>query len=146
MGGTSFFKNDEIGVTCCDSAGKGTRPDCKSGISYQKAKSHRECNNLKLCSAAQIKEGSGESTGCLFDHGMVWTSTSCIHTLAALHGADTNRSFERNSDLDACTDPHCLEHPDFKMERGCFPDDPPSDCGDCPKCKVQTCVDFAPAQ
>jgi len=65
-----------IGVTCCDSAGMGSRPGCITG-DFETGLSACRNAGLDLCTAEQIKKGSGEDTGCHFDRGMVWTKTSC---------------------------------------------------------------------
>jgi len=69
----SGMENSAIGVTCCDAKGTGSRPGCKSAVNFDQAVSHCKSVGLDLCTAEQIKSGSGEATGCRFDHGLVWT-------------------------------------------------------------------------
>eukprot|EP00746_Dinoflagellata_sp_MGD_P165277 gnl/MRDRNA2_/MRDRNA2_94451_c0_seq1.p1 gnl/MRDRNA2_/MRDRNA2_94451_c0~~gnl/MRDRNA2_/MRDRNA2_94451_c0_seq1.p1 ORF type:complete len:669 (+),score=101.30 gnl/MRDRNA2_/MRDRNA2_94451_c0_seq1:106-2112(+) len=70
------MENSHIGVTCCDKDGTGSRPGCKSGVNFDQAVSHCKSQGLDLCTAEQIKAGSGEATGCRFDHGLVWTCST----------------------------------------------------------------------
>lgn len=69
----SSMENTAIGVTCCDAKGVGTRPGCAQTRTFDQAVSHCKSHGLDLCTAEQIKSGSGEATGCRFDHGLVWT-------------------------------------------------------------------------
>lgn len=71
----------DMGITCCNDAGKGSRPHCKRGT-YSDAVQHCESLGLELCTADQLKEGAGESTGCDFDRHLVWSSTPCIQAAA----------------------------------------------------------------
>jgi hypothetical protein len=70
------MENSHIGVTCCDAKGVGTRPSCRSGVTFDQAVNHCKSHGLDLCTAEQIKAGSGEATGCRFDHGLVWTCSA----------------------------------------------------------------------
>ena len=67
----------EVGVTCCDNAGVGSRPQCVSGVEYEQAMKFCEEKGLRLCTEIEIKSGAGEATGCSFDAKLVWTSTPC---------------------------------------------------------------------
>ena len=67
----------EVTVTCCDGASTGSRPGCVSGVDFQTALTECENMGLRLCTADEIKAGSGEATGCSFDVKLAWTSTSC---------------------------------------------------------------------
>eukprot|EP00992_Anisonema_acinus_P013384 TRINITY_DN8708_c0_g1_i1.p1 TRINITY_DN8708_c0_g1~~TRINITY_DN8708_c0_g1_i1.p1 ORF type:complete len:177 (+),score=58.06 TRINITY_DN8708_c0_g1_i1:55-531(+) len=73
----STMPHPEVGVTCCDTSGVGTRPGCLSGVSFATAAAHCTDNGLSLCTTAQIKAGAGEATGCGFDIQLVWTSDIC---------------------------------------------------------------------
>ena len=66
-----------LSVTCCDDASTGSRPGCVSRVDFQTAYKHCEDQGLRLCTADEIKSGSGERTGCGFDDKLIWTSTSC---------------------------------------------------------------------
>ena len=67
----------EVGVTCCDNTGVGSRPQCLSGVESEQARRFCEEQGLRLCTEIEIKSGSGEATGCYFDTKLVWTSTPC---------------------------------------------------------------------
>lgn len=67
----------EIGVTCCNNAGVGSRPQCVSGAKFEEARSFCNGQGLRLCTEIEIKSGAGESTGCGFDTKLVWTSNLC---------------------------------------------------------------------
>ena len=75
---TKTTSNDiELSVTCCDEESTGSRPGCVSSVDFQTAYTHCEDQGLRLCTADEIKSGSGERTGCGFDDKLIWTSTSC---------------------------------------------------------------------
>ena len=75
---TKTTSNDiEIAVTCCSEASIGTRPGCVSVVDFQTAYTHCQDQGLRLCTADEIKAGSGKSSGCGFDNKLMWTSTSC---------------------------------------------------------------------
>ena len=67
----------EVGVTCCNDAGVGSRPQCVSGVDFEQARSFCDGQGLRLCTETEIKSGSGESTGCESDTKLQWTSSSC---------------------------------------------------------------------
>ena len=69
--------NKELTVTCCDENGVGSRPDCISNVTF--AAAYRKCVDLglRLCTAEEIKSGSGATSGCSFDYKLTWTATHC---------------------------------------------------------------------
>ena len=67
----------DVTVTCCDDASTGSRPGCVSKVDFITALTQCENLGLRLCTADEIKAGSGEATGCGFDDKLAWTSTSC---------------------------------------------------------------------
>ena len=68
---------NKMGVTCCNSSGKGSRPGCASSKNFADAKAHCEAKGLRLCTPTEIRNGAGRGTGCSFDAYHVWTSTPC---------------------------------------------------------------------
>jgi len=68
---------NEIGVTCCDAEGVGSRPGCRSGVSFAASVDICRAANLTLCTKTQIQDGAGVETGCGFDAYLVWTADSC---------------------------------------------------------------------
>ena len=67
----------ELTVTCCNEESIGSRPQCISNVDFKTAEQKCEEQGLRLCTADEIKAGSGEATGCGFDGKLAWTSTSC---------------------------------------------------------------------
>ena len=65
-----------MGVTCCNAGGTGTRPDCVQG-DYSSAKAGCEANGLTLCTSTQLLNGAGGGTGCQFNHVAIWSSDPC---------------------------------------------------------------------
>jgi len=78
-----------VGIQCCSSNGSGNRfagsgcggnsncaNNCKSGT-YQEAVDFCVSKGMDLCTAAQLKAGAGEASGCQFDHTYVWSKSSC---------------------------------------------------------------------
>jgi Cys-rich protein (TIGR01571 family) len=66
----------EMGTVCCDSSGRGSRPGCKTGT-FADADKHCRDTGKRLCSLAQLKDGTGEARGCHFDGKLVWSSDIC---------------------------------------------------------------------
>ena len=68
-----------LGVQCCDKAGKASRPQCLSSVTYEEAFEHckEQRGGLTLCSAEQVLKGNGHGTGCGYNSHMVWTRDSC---------------------------------------------------------------------
>jgi len=67
----------ELGVTCCNGKGEGSRPSCIKAVGQAAAESHCQAQGLRLCTSAEVKAGAGEATGCKFDHRLVWTADQC---------------------------------------------------------------------
>ena len=81
--GASF----EVGVTCCDSNGVGTRPECWQRVGYETAKNNCKSKGLFLCTKTQIENGAGREKGCTFDDAMIWTSDVCEAGAGVLLGS-----------------------------------------------------------
>ena len=75
------YHDIEVFVTCCDENSTGSRPGCVSGVNFDSALTHCVNLGLRLCTADEIKSGSGEATGCSFDDKLTWTSTPCVGKL-----------------------------------------------------------------
>ena len=69
--------HQEVGVTCCNNDGVGSRPQCVSGVEFEHARSFCNGQGLRLCTETEIKSGAGEATGCKSDTKLQWTSTLC---------------------------------------------------------------------
>jgi len=82
---TSGMPRPAIGVVCCDSTGKGSRMPCGKaseteanvGNTYNEALQHCAKRNLDLCTAQQLKDGAGQSSGCWYNHNLQWTKDTC---------------------------------------------------------------------
>jgi len=69
---------DNIGVQCCSLDGtNSSRPGCKQSLDWPSAKAYCEMNEMRLCTAAEVRSGIGAGTGCNFDAYLVWTSDEC---------------------------------------------------------------------
>merc|ERR1712038_1004851 len=73
-------KTVELAVMCCNSESIGFRKTCISNVNFHTAMNVCKHWGLRLCTADEIKAGSGEATGCGFDDKLIWTSTSCKPT------------------------------------------------------------------
>ena len=141
-GAASGMPLGALGVTCCDGAGRGSRPDCLASATHLTAQRHCESHGLALCTAAQVRSGAGEATGCAFDEGLVWTATACDGPV--LLGTDkscdeslglaTRLLQRREATLGACEtacrgDPRCTHFTYFgglyecRLFEGCCPQD-----------------------
>jgi len=70
-----------IGVTCCNEKGVGSRPECKTGreLTYDEALDVCESKGLRICTMEETAAGVGAGKGCQYDHTMVWTSDPCVY-------------------------------------------------------------------
>ena len=70
----------DFAVTCCDNEvdNTGSRPGCLSAKTHQQAVDHCASNGKVLCSADQISNGAGSSTGCGFDWHRNWLRDPCV--------------------------------------------------------------------
>ena len=70
----------DFAVTCCNNEvdNTGSRPGCLSAKTHQQAVDHCASNGKVLCSADQISNGAGSSTGCGFDFYRNWLRDPCV--------------------------------------------------------------------
>lgn len=80
--GTGAYPGRVMGTSCCTKSGKGFRPDCKKGQTFQEAKAWCKSKGSELCSAAELAKGVTRGKGCSFDKTMEWSSDECAQTPA----------------------------------------------------------------